>query len=206
MQTSAQLPRPGADLLGTVDARFVPAPEIGAWVRNTFLDYESPLCNEDHAHLVDAYIGFLWTNVTNSSKGQTVLGTCQLGKPTGMPWPKGQQEQQRREWFGRIPDFVIILDAEYFARCSEAEACALVEHELYHAGRAYDQWGEPRFTEDGDPVWKINPHDIEEFAGVIERYGAEPTHTKRIKRAFENGPTIADVAIRSMCGICLKVA
>ena len=36
------------------------------------------------------------------------------------------------QWFGRVPAFLITLAADYCAECSDAEFCALVEHELYH--------------------------------------------------------------------------
>lgn len=36
------------------------------------------------------------------------------------------------DWFGDVPAFIITLAADYCARCSDADFCALVEHELCH--------------------------------------------------------------------------
>ena len=207
LQTFAQLPRPAADLFKANEPCFQPVLALGAWAHDTFLSAESPLVNIDHAHLVDAYIGFVFAaGVENRRAGQRILGTAQLGQPSGTPWPRGRQEQQLREWFGRIPDFLITIDAAYFAECSEAEACALVEHELYHCAQAVDRLGEPKFDNDGNPVWSMRGHDIEEFAGVIRRYGASATHAEEIRAAFAQEPEISRVAIRAACGVCLRVA
>ncbi|MDV6320963.1 putative metallopeptidase, partial [Chromohalobacter sp. HP20-39] len=81
------------------------------------------------------------------------------------------QEQQLAEWFGRVPAWLITLDAEYCANCSDAEFCALVEHELYHIGQETDAFGAPAFTKDGLPKLFLRGHDVEEFVGVVRRYG-----------------------------------
>lgn len=48
-------------------------------------------------------------------------------------WQKARMEQQMHEWFGEVPDYIIILAADYCAQCGDAEFCALVEHELIDA-------------------------------------------------------------------------
>lgn len=53
-------------------------------------------------------------------------------------WQKARAQQQMVEWFGRVPDFLITLAADYCAECSDAEFCALVEHELYHIAQELD--------------------------------------------------------------------
>jgi hypothetical protein len=69
-------------------------------------------------------------------------------------------------WFGDVPDFIITIDAEYAMSCSDAEFCALIEHELYHAAQETDPFGAPKFRKStGLPVFTLRGHDIEEFIG-----------------------------------------
>ncbi len=198
------LPRPRIRKLGEPD--YVPAPELWDWTQSTFIIEDAELANPDHSHLSDAYIGCLWAWQEMEKSDRRIVGTAQLGEPTGTVWAVGQRRQQLAEWFGRVPDFLITIDAEYFTDCTEGEACALLEHELYHCAQAADKEGEPRFNHDGDPVWKIRGHDVEEFVGVIERYGAEATYTEAVRRAFERGPKITAAVLRGICGICAKAA
>lgn len=69
-------------------------------------------------------------------------------------------------------DFVILLNREVwddpgFVR---AKKLALIDHELCHADRAYDNDG-PRCDSRGRPVWRIRKHDIEEFQCIVDRHG-----------------------------------
>lgn len=87
--------------------------------------------------------------------------------------------------------------------CSDAEFCALIEHELYHASQERDAFGAPKFSKStGKPVFTLRGHDIEEFVGVVRRYGAEATHVKALVDAANAGPEIANVRISQACGTC----
>ena len=199
------IPRPDPSLVMT--ERFEPCLPLWDWVQSTFILEDAEICNADHGHLSEAYIGFLWAGPECNKGVRKLAGTAQLGKASGTAWTAGRAEQQLTEWFHRLPDFLITLDVRFFATCSDAEACAVIEHELYHCAQAVDRDGEPRFDKaTGDPVWTMRPHDIEEFYGVIERYGAEATHTTRIQRAFERKPLISSAAIRGVCGLCAQAA
>lgn len=39
--------------------------------------------------------------------------------------------------FGRVPTYIITLAADYCSQCSDADFCALVEHDLYHIAQAF---------------------------------------------------------------------
>src|SRR5690606_3683592 len=134
------------------------------------------LSNDDHAHLEDAYIGFLWTNAPGTHQGREVLGTAEIFSPKGQAWVKARQEAQVLAWFGVVPDFIITLSAPFVAerldRHDHVSVCALIEHELYHCGQAFDEYGAPRFRRDGRPAYSMKGHDVEEHIGVVERYGA----------------------------------
>ena len=73
---------------------------------------------------------------------------------------------------GELPDFLLILDSEWWAEATENQRSALVHHELCHCMIAVDREGEKRFTDEGDPVWAIKAHDLEGFNATARRYGA----------------------------------
>jgi hypothetical protein len=201
-------PRPPQSLLSIDSAAgFVPAPDLVQWISATFLEEGAALENPEHIHLRDATIGALWTSVGNSRRGRQVIGQCEIGKPTGTmgKWSRARAEQQITEWFGCIPDFILTFDAGYADSCSDARFMALVEHELYHAGQDTDEFGMPRFRKDsGMPAFCLKGHDIEEFVGVVRRYGADAAGVTAMIEAAKEGPTVAAAEIDFACGNCLK--
>ncbi|WP_343718631.1 putative metallopeptidase [Achromobacter dolens] len=120
-------------------------------------------------------------------------------------WQKARQEQQMIEWFGRVPAFLITLAAHYCATCSDAEFCALVEHELYHIGHAPDPYGAPAFDKEGRPKLRIVGHDVEEFVGVVARYGPS-VDVQRLVEAVGVAPTMPRLNSARACGWCLEAA
>ncbi|RCW78836.1 hypothetical protein C7476_12122 [Phyllobacterium bourgognense] len=138
------------------------------WVRATFIEDDGKLFNPDHLHLQSASIGMLWTNVSNSRKGRRIVGQCEEGQPSGTmgKWGKARAEEQIVGWFGHVPDFILTFNADYALSCSDAEFCALVEHELYHAAQETDPFDAPKFRKStGLPAFTLRGHDIEEFIG-----------------------------------------
>ncbi len=85
---------------------------------------------------------------------------------------------------GTLPDFLLILDAEWWGEASDREREALIFHELCHCMIALDRDGEKRFTDEGDPVWAIRAHDLEEFNAVARRYGAWATDIRDFMEAL----------------------
>lgn len=110
------------------------------------------------------------------------------------------------DWFGRVPSFLITLDAAYCANCTDAEFCALIEHELYHVSHALDKHGAPAFTMEGRPKLKIRGHDVEEFVGVVRRYGAGDGATAQLVAAANGKAEVSSASIASVCGTCLRAA
>lgn len=185
---------------------FAPAPELRSWAAAMFLADGGALHNPDHEHLQHADIEFLWASSGFAKQGRFVLGQCEEVTFRAGPWQKGRQEQQMREWFGNVPDFVITLDADYSRKCTDAEFCALVEHELYHIGQEKDDFGAPAFYKDsGLPKLTMRAHDVEEFVGVVRRYGASADVQKMIDAA-KAAPEVAKLNIARACGTCLLKA
>jgi Putative phage metallopeptidase len=160
---------------------FVPAPELETWMRSTFIEEGAPLRNDDHFHLRFAQIGVLWTSIENARQGRRVLGQAERGYPGAIgKWAKARAELQIREWFGDIPDFILTFDAGYAAICSDAQWCALCEHELSHCGVERDIYGAPKFRKStGLPAFTLRGHDVEEFVAVVRRYGAAAADVQR---------------------------
>jgi hypothetical protein len=187
--------------------RFVPAPEVIEWVRAVFCDAEGPLFNEDHAHLHEAEIGVLWASDGFVQRGKRVIGTAEEPVFRCGPWQKARQEQQMREWFGATAelDFLITLDAHHSAECDDVDFCALVEHELYHCAQARDEFGIPKFGKNGKPAFALRGHDIEEFVGVVRRYGiGHPDGPMAdLIRAVAKGPEVAPFKLGQACGTCM---
>ncbi|WP_175207209.1 putative metallopeptidase [Achromobacter anxifer] len=184
-------------------ARLVPAPDLLAWVGQTILASSGPLHNPDHAHLVGADLAFLWAPAAFEKAGRTVLGQAEQVMFRAGGWQKARQEQQMIEWFGRVPAFLITLAADYSRICTDAEFCALVEHELYHVGHARDPFGAPAFDKEGRPKLRIVGHDVEEFVGVVERYGPS-ADVRRLVAAAGAAPAAPRLDIARACGCCLK--
>lgn len=186
-------------MLGT---RLQPAPEVGEWVQAAILSDGGELHNHDHAHLIDAPLRFLWASACFEKQGRTVVGQAESVMFRAGGWQKARQEQQMIEWFGEVPGFVITLAADYCSQCSDAEFCALVEHELYHIAQKLDQYGAPKFTQDGLPKLYLRGHDVEEFVGVVRRYGASD-EVQQLIDAASRPPEVAKINISRACGTCL---
>jgi hypothetical protein len=179
---------------------------MGDWVQDTFIAESASLPNPDHAHLRSADIAFLWTNVPNQRRGRGIAATCQIMPPNGEPWGAGRATFQIMEWFGQMPDFLITIFAPLAAKMDDASFLALVEHELYHAAQDRDQYGNPKFSKiTGKPTYTMRGHDVEEFVGVVERYGADASDVRALVSAANRGPTVAQASIANACGTCLRL-
>ena len=187
-----------------------PALELEAWVRAEILSPNRPLSNYDHQALseFEPRVAFLWTTEHMADKGRRVLGTAQLAEPTGKAWPAAQRRAQLLDWFGEVPTFLVVLDALHashaLATGRPENFLAVVDHELYHCGQELDTYGAPRFTRDGEPRWGIRGHTVEEFPGVVRRYGIEASGVGPLADAIDyvraHGPDVAPATLDGVCG------
>jgi hypothetical protein len=202
-------PAPPPEIFEDILGRFLPAHDVVDWISQHIIKPEGQLNNPDHQHLSDARLGVLWTSCENKRHGKVVLGQAEIPMFRNGAWQNGRQEMQMRDWFGMVPDFVITLDAYYCASASDAEFCALLEHELYHCGQKVDEFGMPKFNkETGKPSFAIKGHDVEEFVGVVKRYGmGNPDGPLAdMVLAIAKGPQVAKVNISRACGTCMLKA
>lgn len=200
-------PMPPNDMFDdlSLTRRIVPAQGMNDWIYESIFRDGGPLHNPDHRHLWDADIAYLWAAVENTKQMRRVVGTCEEVTFRAGGWQRARQEQQFYEWFGRVPDYLITLDAHYARECSDLEWCALVEHELYHIGQRVDTFGQPAFTSEGMPRLGIRSHDVEEFVGIVRRYGIAggAGETAKFVAAAQKAPEIGNVKIAHACGTCM---
>nr|WP_154325053.1 putative metallopeptidase [Pantoea sp. 201603H] len=183
--------------------KLIPATGIMQWVTENILGGEGNLHNPDHIHLIDADIAFMWASSAFTKKGRNVLGQAEEVMMRAGGWQKARMEQQLYEWFGHKPDFIITLAADYCSQCSDMEFCALIEHELYHIAQEIDEFGAPKFYRDsGLPKLCMRGHDVEEFVGVVRRYGAS-SDVQELVDAANRPAEVAKINIARACGTCL---
>jgi hypothetical protein len=183
--------------------QLIPAAEVLEWVNEKIVSDGGELSNPDHFHLADADIGFMWASYAFEKQGRAILGQAEQVAMRAGGWQKARMVQQMHEWFDRVPEFIITLAADYCAQCNDLEFCALVEHELYHIAQATDEFGAPKFNKDtGQPVLKLRGHDVEEFVGVVRRYGASVDVQAMIDAAAKQ-PEVGGIDIARACGTCL---
>jgi len=195
-------PCPPADLLDSPLLELRPAPEVWEWVQREILAVTGSIHNPEHAHLIDGSIQVMWASESFVKQGRRVLGQAEKVMHRAGGWQKARQEQQMREWFGDEPEFLITLAAEHCAYCSDVEFCALVEHELFHIAQKLDKYGAPAFGDDGLPKLEMRSHDVEEFIGVVRRYGASED-VQQLIDAASRPPEVAKINISRACGTCL---
>lgn len=208
MSGTIQIPMPDSTLrdINAGLSRFVPDLTLNDFIVETFLNEQSALFNLEHVHLLAAKIGFLWTNAPNRRRMKRVAGEAEMPNFKGGAWQKARQEQQLEEWFGLIPDFIITLDADYRFECSDIQFLALLEHELYHCGQRVDDFGLPKFSRTtGQPVFGMRGHDVEEFIGVVRRYGVAATgrDEEDFVEAALAEPVIGAARVEALCGSCV---
>lgn len=199
-------PLPPEELIeDVVNDLFVPDDDLRSWIIDTFIAEGGDLTNPDHAHLREALLGVLWTNCDNSRNMRSVIGQAELMPPMAMgKWQRARATQQVVEWFGELPDFLLTLSAPAAATMDDASFCALIEHELYHCAQKLDRYGMPAFDKEGQPVFAIRGHDVEEFVGVVARYGAQAAGVTEMVEAAKRRPLVGLASIAGACGTCLR--
>ncbi len=205
-------PRPPEELVALTGRDiFMPAPDLVEWIETCYLDGNGPLFTPEHEHLDKSDIGCLWTNAENSRHQRRIVGQAEVppGPPRGGKWARARTVFQLEEWFGDVPDFLLTFDALYANDVDDANFCSLVDHELFHCAQEMDDFGMPKFNQaTGLPSYCIMGHDIEEFVGVVRRFGIEAAAGNAVDfvMAAAQKPEIAPASLAQSCGTCLRVA
>lgn len=206
-------PFPPQELIDKADEeeaiRLAPAPDLMNWVIANFLTIGGPLHNPDHDHIAELihdnekFLAFAWASSACMAKKRMVLGQCEKVMFNQGGWKKARQEQQMRDWFGYVPVYLITIDASYCDQATDRDFCALIEHELYHIGVERDEDGDPLISEmTGLPKHYLAGHDVEEFVGVVKRWGPSK-NVKRLIEVAKNPPFVSNLDISKCCGNCV---
>lgn len=206
-------PFPPTDFIDQADEeeaiRIVPASDLKNWVVANFLTLGGPLHNPDHDHIAEmlhdneGFLAFAWASTAYTRAKRMVLGQCEKVMFQQGGWKKARQEQQMRDWFGFVPIYLITIDASFCEKANDNEFCALFEHELYHIGVERDSDGEIIYSDHtGLPKHYLAGHDVEEFIGVVKRWGANDS-VKRLVEVAKNPPFVSDLDISKCCGNCV---
>ena len=205
-------PFPPTDLIDQAEEeeaiRLAPAVELKEWVIKNYLTIGGQLHNPDHDHISEllhddeTFLAFAWASSACQSKKRMVLGQCEKVMFNQGGWKKARQEQQMRDWFGCVPVYLITIDASFCEQASDHDFCALIEHELYHIGVERDQDDEIMYSDNtGLPKHYLAGHDVEEFTGVVRRYGANQEVQEMVNAANQR-PTVAKADVYHACGTC----
>ena len=98
-----------------------------------------------------ATIIFLASDFPKTDKGRLVLGQC-------------EKVQDKYKW-GIPADFTITLFEPNLQGKSDEAIRRIILHELLHVGIGT--------SEDKDEAYFVNPHDLEDFKYMIDRYGTD---------------------------------
>lgn len=109
----------------------------------------SELINEYHPHLRNAKIECLFTDKGRKRAGKLIVATCEAVNAT-------------YNYLTDI-DFIITIFDKAWDQLADKEKQYILDHELCHAFVGENKHGEP--------VYKVVPHDLEEFNEIVERYG-----------------------------------
>ena len=156
--------------------------------------YSGLLALPEHTHLAEHRpdVAFLMREGTWNRQGRRVLGMCCMPGVTGTLSPLFDWMLERT--IGYWPVFLFILSAEFWLEASDRQREILMFHEMMHAGQATDEYGGPKFNRQGEPVWCIRGHDVEEFNAVVARYGAWKTDLKLFADALGVGAELSEGA------------
>lgn len=126
------------------------------------------------AHLAEHEVQFGWLvrGTPKEKGGKTELGSVHVVKTMFQGAFKDMCLMLLERMLGFLPEFLIVIDAGFWAQANDRDKEALVYHELLHIRQSLDQFGALKFNKDGFPVWQIVGHDVEAFNDEVRRYGA----------------------------------
>lgn len=149
---------------------------------------------EEFAHLKDGepIVRWMFTLEEVVRNERRILGTCY--QPTVQGQLRPFFEWLMEHYFGELPDFLVILDHQWWSQADDRRREILVHHETSHMTQKKDAFGAPRFhRETGVPVWGIVGHSVEEFNTTVGRYGAYSPDLQEFQAAMAAGDAVAEL-------------
>lgn len=132
------------------------------------------MLHAEHMHLAENEVTFGWLMRADPKirAGKVTLGSVHDTKTMAQGAFKDLFTMMLERLLGFVPQYVVVLDANFWSEASDTQREALVWHELAHVRHGVDQYGAPRYDRDGKPVYELVSHDIEAFRSEVARYGA----------------------------------
>ena len=106
---------------------------------------------EYHPDKAGLGLGFLFASELPIKGGKQTMGKIKKASPI-------------ERCLDNDSEFFVIIDETIWDSITEDQQIALVDHELCHL--------ESKENDEGEAVWFLRGHDVEEFVAVIERHGA----------------------------------
>lgn len=114
-------------------------------------DIMAEIIGEYHSSLRNCKIKCLFYDKPRRRSGKLILATAEAVSP-------------KFNYLTGI-DFIISIYEDVWDIMADQEKRALLDHELNHCFVGENK--------EGEPVYTILPHDVEDFRVIIERYGAD---------------------------------
>lgn len=154
--------------------------------------YDKLVKLSEHVHLLEgeAVVDFLLVSEPVIQQGRQVLGAVHMPMVQGKL--RGVFEWMLLEKLGRLPDFLMLLDKDYWREGGSIDREILMYHEMCHCCHKEDKYGEPRFDESGRPVFGLIGHDVEEFSKTVERYGSYSPEIRDFIAAASRGDELGE--------------
>jgi hypothetical protein len=128
----------------------------------------------EHRHLAEneVAIGWLMRTTPKVKGGKTTLGSIHDTKTMAQGGFKDLFAMLLERLLGTVPQYLVVLDLEFWNAATDTQREALVWHELAHCRQATDMYDAPKYDKDGNPVYALVSHDIEAFRSEVTRFGA----------------------------------
>lgn len=124
------------------------------------------LISENHPHLIDVRIEYVFRSEASKSGGRAVWGKARRLSGLNAYLATPEDERPRPDGDGHIdevePFFIIEIAEDVWGLISPPQRDALVDHELSHCRIEHTETG---------PKLVLATHDVEEFEEVLRRHG-----------------------------------
>jgi len=166
--------------------KFLMPPDDGSGL-DPLVHYAKVVAMPEHKHLAEGRprVAFLLREDPKICQCKVELGSVHMPKVQGSLKDVFTWSLQRL--LGYMPDYLMILDRDYWMASSPALREILIFHEACHMVQKTNKDGDPSYNDDGLPVWGLLGHDLEEFDAVVRRYGAYRSDVASFLAAAQEG-------------------
>lgn len=144
------------------------------WLDTEVRDVATRLIEAHHPHLKQLKVAYIMKPEGTVSNGKVTAGMC--------------IRCDDRAFLLHGTDFIMEIAKNIWDDAQPKFQEAIVDHELSHMGVKVDEHGVPaRDPKTGRIRTYVKHHDMEEFEGVVERYGAYRKDLRSFLDSFKKG-------------------